>query len=45
MAPDDRGAPRLMELELIEPRLYLREEQSAAVKMARGIVARLSATD
>ncbi len=44
MAPDDSGAPRLMELELIEPRLYLREEPSAATKMARGIVARLSAT-
>ncbi len=43
MAPDDWGVPRLMELELIEPRLYLREEPDAAARMAEGIVRRLTA--
>lgn len=41
IAPDATGAPCLMELELIEPRLYLREGLHAAEKLANAISQRL----
>jgi len=34
VAPDAGGTPRLMELELIEPRLYFREAPASAARMA-----------
>jgi len=42
MAPDAEGAPRLMELELIEPRLYFREAPHAAERLARAVASRLN---
>jgi hypothetical protein len=42
MAPDDGGAPRLMEAELIEPRLYFREAPAAAAKLAALLAARIA---
>lgn len=39
---DDTGMPRLMELELVEPSLWLGLEPGAAERFADGIVARLS---
>ncbi|HUO52592.1 MAG TPA: hypothetical protein VMT93_08740 [Gemmatimonadaceae bacterium] len=42
IAPDAEGAPRLMELELIEPRLYFREAPAAAERMAGVIAGKLS---
>jgi glutathione synthase/RimK-type ligase-like ATP-grasp enzyme len=41
VAPDDVGTPRLMELELIEPRLYFRENPAAAERLAAAIARRL----
>ena len=41
MAPDANGTPRLMELELIEPRLYFREAPEAAELLAKAIARRL----
>ena len=41
VARNDAGAPRLMELELIEPRLYFREAPAAAEALAAAIAARM----
>ena len=41
VAPDDEGTPQLMELELIEPRLYFRECPKAAERLAAAIAKRL----
>jgi len=41
VALDDEGTPRLMELELIEPRLYFRENPEAAERLAAAIARRL----
>jgi len=41
VAPDDAGVPHLMELELIEPRLYFREAPHAAERLARAVAAKL----
>jgi len=41
LAPDADGAPHLMELELIEPRLYFREAPHAAERLADALASRL----
>ena len=41
VAPDDAGVPHLMELELIEPRLYFREAPHAADRLARAVAVEL----
>ena len=41
IAPDADGAPHLMELELIEPRLYFREAPHAAERLADALASRL----
>ena len=42
IAPDADGVPHLMELELIEPRLYFREAPHAAERIADALATRLS---
>ncbi len=42
VARDETGRPRLMELELIEPRLYFREAPAAADALAEAIAARMA---
>ena len=42
IAPDAQGTPRLMELELIEPRLYFREAPASAARMADTLASRLT---
>jgi hypothetical protein len=44
VAPDAHGAPWLMELELIEPRLYFREGPEAAELLADGVAQRLASS-
>lgn len=44
MARDDRGTPMLMELEVIEPSLFLRQHPPAAAKLVDAVRARLTAT-
>lgn len=41
IAPDATGVPCLMELELIEPRLYFREAPHAAERLAEALASRL----
>jgi len=41
MTPDAEGRPRLMELELIEPRLFFEEAPEAAERLADALAARL----
>lgn len=36
LIPDDQGQPALLELELIEPQLFMREHVAAAAALARG---------
>jgi hypothetical protein len=43
LVPDLDGRPALIELELIEPRLFLRGNPQATAQMADAIVARLAA--
>lgn len=37
LLPDDRGEPRVLELEVIEPQLFLREAPETAEKLARAV--------
>ena len=41
--PDDSGAPVVLELELVEPSLFLAYAEGAAERVAAAIAARLSA--
>jgi len=42
VAPDAEGTPQLMELELIEPRLYFREAPASAARMADALASSLT---
>lgn len=41
LARDDRGQPRVMELELVEPSLFFRREPGAAARYVAGLLRRL----
>jgi glutathione synthase/RimK-type ligase-like ATP-grasp enzyme len=45
VAPDASGRPQVMELELVEPSLFLLQEPTALARLADGVAARLHAFD
>ena len=45
MIPDDAGAPVVLELELVEPSLFLAYAEGSADRVADAIAARLSAAE